>query len=302
MKKIIILTSSILIAASIAIAQPQVRAVTKMTELKISCNKDQTKVASAACDQLGDVYFQGKFNAQKNTTLALYYWRKSLETRYDLKDDKGKATKKTENKISRLFNITALDLSRQKQMCLCIQMLPYAINSDVFSKKTNTIDQNIEAQIGNYKSILSNSNIGLGVQVDYSLQTFINSIGSIYNHGNIAHAITWLYLLGQAMQPGDPMQGMVTELNDAAKWTFSRDLFNNRNAMAQYGAALQVIDLIQHNKIKNQLFKKIIAKLMTGDPGAAATLLLSDKSTMIAAVNVYKKIRIDKCGLPAELL
>lgn len=282
MKSIICLTVTMLCCSALAFAAAD--------HLQALCDQDN----SAACYDLGNTYYPDK------SALALYYWRKALAVAKKNKNEKN--MNKYTDKIIKVFDHDALNLPREEQMCLVVQLLPWSLRSSVISVKTNTIDKNIEAEIGNLKSILVNSNIGLGVQVDYSFQTFVNAIRQLYNNGNIGHAITWMYLLGEAYAPDNPQEGMVAMLKNAAGWTFSKGLLDDRNAMAQYGTALQAIDLIKNNKIKNPLLKKIISALITGSVEKVGELLYSDQKIMMQAVDTYKKIRIDSCQLPAQLL
>ena len=214
---------------------------------------------------------------------------------------KNKKIKKLiENKINNLFVKNNTKYTRQQKMCLCLQMLPWTLSSNIISNKNNTIDQNLEAIIGNFKLILANSS--LGFQFDYSFQTFTNSIGRLFNSGNDGHILTLMYLLGQAFHPNDIQEGMAFMIEDASYWSFNKDLLGRRTPMAQYGIALEIIDLIKKNQIKNPLLKKIVTQFLQGNTAAAAKLLLSDQEVIFQALDMYKKIRIDSCQLPAKLL
>jgi len=268
----------------------------KINTLKTRCTKDQS---NNACYELGQKYVQ-----QQKPVPALYYWRNSLIILYKMQDnERNKKTRKLiENKINNLFEINNNKYSRQQKMCLCLQMLPWTLSSNIISNKNNTIDQNLEAIIGNFKSILVNSSVGLGLQVDYSFQTFTNSIGRLFNSGNDGHILTLMYLLGQAFRPKDIQEGMAFMIEDASYWSFTKNMFGHRTPMAQYGIALELIDLIKKNQIKNPLLKKIVTQFLQGNTAAAAKLLLSDQQVIFQALDMYKKIRIDSCQLPEKLL
>jgi len=276
---------SLLIVFLLALACP----VMGQDNVQFKCLHSKGLEAAQAC-------LEESKNNHNNPALSLYFLYQYYANvpKSELKKMDSKAIDRRLKK----YMDRGMSLPIRDKTCLTAALLPWSLHSGYISDPNNTLDRNLANQLGNFRSIIQSSNMGLGLETSYSFQTLTNSIRLIYTNGKDIHVIMLLYYLGKVLDPANPGQGMLQAFQTASRWNYHKGLFGNREEIPQYGTSLMIIDLIKSNKL-TPLTKKIVSAFMTGNGSEAVNIMFSDQKEVEIAFNLYNDVIIKNyCNFP----